>query len=400
MTPNIENVQNGKKLKIMQIAPFVLPIGKTKYGGIEQVIKNLDSEFSKKGHNSYVFCSKDSSVNGIICPSAKESLWIKSENYINDQRDLSLNANNYQIEFEKYCGECVEFIKKIKPDIVHDHIGFVKSQSFKKENNLPPILSTLHTSSNYEHMMPYKEVKKEENGKKIFFNTVSKSQKNIFEKIIEVDYVIYNAIDVEEFPFQEEHKGYAFYLGSIYQEKGVETAINTALALEKKFIFGGPVHYFNPKIKAFWENSIKDKIDFQDFSSKNPLESIQNFLNSDKKIMFVGELGESEKKEFYKYAEVFYFPIQLEEAFGLVIAEANACGTPVIANNRGAIPEIIENGKNGFIVQPTNIINFIDFAKKVKEIDRKNCRKHIEENFSINKQIGGYLSAYKDIISR
>jgi len=387
------DTSQDRKLNILQIAPPVLPIGR--YGGAEKVISELDKTYHDRGLESYVICSKDSIVRGHKLSPIEKGIW-------SSHRDLS--QDEFESEIEEYCKEVLKYISDVNPDVVHDHMGFVKSETFKKSKNLPPILSTLHASDNYEKTMEYKKVNKNFNGNIVFFNTVSESQKKIFSKITDVDYVIYNGINVNDFPFEKDKKDYVFCMSSIYPEKGTETAINSAKEIDQKIVVAGPVHSLddekrNKVIKDYWENSIKPKIDY--YANKEDLiSSLENFLDSDKKVMYTGELNDSQKKHFFKNSKAFYAPIELEEAFGLTMVEANSCGTPVVAYKRGAVPEIIKHGVNGYQVNPQEIFNFISYAKKTKKLSPENCRKHVEKNFSLEKQVNNYISVYKDMINK
>lgn len=380
-------------MKILQIAPPVLPIGRV--GGAERVIKDLDKSFTRLGHDSFVICSEDSKIAGKKLSPIKESIWLSNREL--DEKEL-------EIEMGKYCNDVIKYINNINPDIVHDHMGFVKSEAFQNSGNLSPILSTLHASANYRNTMGYKNVAKRSNGNRVFFNTVSNSQREIFSSITDVDFVVYNGTDVDEFPFSADKMNFVFFMSSIYPEKGTETAINVASELNKKIVVAGPVHLLdddskNRKIRTYWENSIKPRIDFWGDSS-NPENSLKEFLRSNKEVMYTGELGETEKRHFYQNASAFYAPVDLDEAFGLTIIEANSCGTPVVAYSRGAIPEIISHGETGYQVNPQNILNFIDFASRTDEISPFACREHVRKNFSLERQVNNYLETYKKIIEK
>ncbi len=209
-------------MKIVQIAPFVLPIG-GKYGGIERVVGDLDRGYVGMGHISHILASSDSVVSGKFHPSKYKSYW-SEEGIVNK----NLDTRSYKKRFEGYCEEAIKVIKEINPDVIHDHVGLIKSDAFEKIGYLPPILSTLHTSSNLEQMTAYQKIDKDNKNKRIFFNTVSESQRDIFNKILGVDYVVYNAVDTEDFAFQKESKRYIFNLGSVYKEKGVDKAIQSS----------------------------------------------------------------------------------------------------------------------------------------------------------------------------
>ena len=139
-------------------------------------------------------------------------------------------------------------------------------------------------------------------------------------------------------------------------------------------------------------------------------------MNSGYNSAYVGELNKDQKREWYGHAEVFYFPIRREEPFGLVMIESMACGTPVIAYGRGAVPEVIVDGKTGYVVKPDfygpsedvtghnlevsreGFDNFVTATSKLGNISRKFCREHVENCFTIERQTKDYLNVYKDMI--
>ena len=120
-------------------------------------------------------------------------------------------------------------------------------------------------------------------------------------------------------------------------------------------------------------------------------------------IQFIGPLTDIEKVEWYKRAKALLMPIQFDEPFGLVMIEAMACGTPVIAFGRGSVPEIIKDEETGFVIYPSgneerDIREMINAVKRVESIKPRKCREHVEENFSIEKEANAYLSLYRDLV--
>ncbi|RLF34935.1 MAG: hypothetical protein DRM99_05600 [Thermoplasmata archaeon] len=161
--------------------------------------------------------------------------------------------------------------------------------------------------------------------------------------------------------------------------KGIEQAVATARKIKSKIFIAG---------------SIDDKKLF-DQVIKNDRSGL---------VRYLGELGFQEKVKFFAKAKAFLYPLQWEEPFGLVMVEAMACGTPVIAFRRGAVPEVVKDKETGFVVNPlnkngkVNIEGLIEAIKKIDQIDRSQCRRHVEENFSVKKMADGYEEVYCKII--
>jgi len=376
--------QQKQKLRIMQIAPFAFPIKKEiGYGGIERVIRDLDSQFVEQGHESFVIAPHDSEIQGKLYP----------------MQVASSLLNSRKENFEKYSKKSLEFILENRPDIVHDHLGVIKSEAFQNADCLPPFLFTLHGSLNKKDKRWLGNLKNNSK-KRVFFNSISCSQYNHFNTVIPVDYMIYNAVDVDSFPYFEKGRGFVFSLGLIDPKKGPDIALDVARELGKKIIVAGPYNH-KQQTEEFWNKSIKPKIDlFQ----KVPLEKIDEFidffLSSDYRSAYIGNLTETHKKIWFGKADAFYFPIRWQEPFGLVMIESMATGTPVVAYNRGAVPEVIKHGETGFIVEGQDFNSFLSYASRVNEISRAKCREHVGRNFPVQKQAREYIEAYKDIISK
>ena len=311
-----------------------------------------------------------------------------------------MDANNSK--FEEHCSKTLEYIRKIKPDIVHDHAGFIQSQAFRNSNNNPPILYTLHGPLNNNNRERFRALGQAVSKKNVFFNAVSESQKKDFNEVMNVDYLIYHSIEIDEFPFQEKGEGYIFTLGLIADYKGTDIALDVAKEIGKKIIIAGPIHDSVSKMKLYWENEIKPRI--EKFEKDIPFNQVQDFvdwfMNSKYNSVYVGELDDFQKKEWYKRADAFYYPTQIQEAFGLVIIESMACGTPVIAYNKGPVKEIVNHGETGYLVDEGSIRDFCDYSLKIGILSREKCRQHVKDKFALKNKIKEYLKVYEDIVSR
>ena len=166
------------------------------------------------------------------------------------------------------------------------------------------------------------------------------------------------------------------FIGRISPEKGVDAAIQ----IDKKV---------GIKLKIAAKVSQKDQAYFDS--------EIRHLLN-DPIIEFVGEIGEIEKGDFLGNAMAMLFPIDWPEPFGMVIIESFACGTPVIAYNHGSVPEIINDGKTGFIVE--SIDQALQAVNKIDKIKRKNCREEFETRFNVERMCKDYLNVYSQLIKR
>ncbi len=187
---------------------------------------------------------------------------------------------------------------------------------------------------------------------------------------------IYNGIDTGLFPFSPTHENYLLWLGRIRQKKGIKEAIEATISADERLIISGVID--NPDERLFYENEIK------------PL--IENHNN----IQVKGPSNFEEKIKLYQHAKGFLFPVTWEEPFGLTMVEAMSCGTPVIGFDRGAVSEIINNDKTGFVVN--DVTTMIEKIKQLDSVDRKNCRTWVEEKFSLNREVADYESLYYSLL--
>ncbi len=392
-----------EKLKIMQIAPFGLPIREDiRYGGVETIIRDLAKEFDNLGHESYVAATADSEVAGKLCPTLPKSSWMirgnKSEGWKYEK-----NVAAHDSLFEQHSRLALQQILTVQPDIIHDHYGFVRSEAFRTSSELPPILTTLHGPLNKDNMNRFEDLSKKVAGRDVHFNAISESQKRDFSRIINVDYLILHGLNPEVYPYHEEGEGYLFSMSLISPAKGQDIALNAAEHLGKKIILAGPIHHFVPEINDFWEISVKPRIEViedQDIPPEQVGDYVASFMKSKHRSVYVGELNNPQKKEWYKRADAFLHPIRWQEPFGLVMIESMACGTPVVAYNGGAVPEVVSHGKTGFVAEQGNFDQFVHYLSQVNKISRRTCREYIKENFSIEREASDFIRVYREIISK
>lgn len=355
-------------MKIMQIGTFGSPIKPDMtYGGVQRIIDYLDKEYTKQGHESYVVAPKGSSVDGKLLTTLKKPF---TEIMKEDKRFTSVyelvNANL------SHFAKVLEHIQKIKPDIIHDHVG--RLFPFAK-NTKSPLLTTLHGPKDlFWEPNFYKEILSNTN-----FCAISKFQQKDYLPI-KAKHMVYNGIPTKEFPFSENKENFMFMLSLMWEEKGVHNAIELSKKSEIPLILAGKIRDDPTKMggRDYFESKIKPHVD-------------------GKQIKFIGELNDSEKKEIFKKAKVYLHPCSVSESFGMVLVEAMACGTPVIAFNKGAIPEVIEHKKTGFIAN--SLEEALNFLPKINSISSKNCRQRVKNLFDSKIMAKNYLSIYQKIIS-
>ena len=201
--------------------------------------------------------------------------------------------------------------------------------------------------------------------------TISNAQRRNFP---DLNYLatVYNCVDTEKFAFNPAPKDYLLMVGSITPHKNQAGAIRVAKRLGLKLILAGKVN------------------------DQKYFESLQPDIDGEK-IRWIGEIGMEEKVKLYQEALTFLFPILWEEPFGLVMIEAMSCGTPVVAFNNGAISEVVVDGKCGFVIENDSEEEMAKAIAKIDAIKRENCRKHVEENFTLKKMVEGYEEAIMNL---
>jgi glycosyltransferase involved in cell wall biosynthesis len=213
---------------------------------------------------------------------------------------------------------------------------------------------------------------------KIYVNSISDSQRSFCP---ELNYIgtIYNAVEVETYPFRADKEDYALFLGRFSEDKGAHNAIYIAKQAGIPLRMAGKV---DPGVDAHYvEERIQPHIDGE-------------------MIVYEGEVGGERKRELLSGAKFLLFPIQWEEPFGLVMTEALACGTPVVADAMGAAPEIVRDGEVGVLVGEGEWDEMVEaiVRGRLEGIDPHHCRQYVEERFSVEAMINGYEAAFEKIL--
>lgn len=341
-------------MKIGIISPLWRRVPPKKYGGTEYVVSLITAELVKRNHEVYLFASGDSETPAHLIPIIDRNLY----DLLGEYQWNNINYDLYQMKIVSKYADDIE--------IFHNHNGFVPL--YFKEALKKPIITTLHSSLPFSQELAL-YVKDEP------YVSISNAQRKLGPNLNFVA-TIYHGIPVELFPFQKEKKDYIVFLGTISPYKGTDRAIKIALKSGIKLIIAGELR---KEFKTFFDNKVKPYID-------------------GKNIEFVGELSFHEKIDILKEAKALLLPVRWEEAFGLVMIESMACGTPVIAFHKGAVPEIIKDKETGFIVKNTN--EAVKALQKVESINPMTCRLWVEENFNVKKMVDEYEKLYKAILKQ
>lgn len=368
-------------MKIALVTPIEETIPPTQYGGIEWVVYYIALHLGMKGHKIYLLTTGNSPENKFY-----KIIPIFPKN-IRSIKEIAYNKNLREVTKFTSLFQAAKYLMNNKFDIIHNHAGwrFLLFQELFKQK----LLTTLHGPLSVDyHNYVFKKYKDS------FYVSISNNQRKDLP-ILNFVATIYNGISPEEFSFVDKPKGdYLFFLARFSPEKNPVEAIKTAIAIKKKLKIGAKV----------------DAVDLEYFNKHKKL------LNHPL-INFLGEINKEEKIKIYQNAKAFIAPINWEEPFGLMFIEAMACGTPVITYAKGSAPEIIVDGKTGFlinqsekdirghwIIKNTGLKGLIEATEKIYNMSqedyikmRKNCREHFLKNFTSEKMAMEYLKVYKRI---
>jgi glycosyltransferase involved in cell wall biosynthesis len=384
---------NTQKMNVLHVATLNRPIMQNLgYGPIETVIYNIDKGIHNLGHRSIVACSGDSRVVGEQYTTIKKSF---SEYWSKNTRMQRENARRHLIL-------SLQRAKKGDIDIIHIHDAVMVEYIFRGVFKSPvPIVMTLHVPA--EDKGPFKRwTKSLISSSAVYFVPISAYQKKQHHGLVNAQKVIHHGIDVEDYPFKNnlQEDSYLFTIGRITEDKGQDKAIEIAKRTDSRLIIAGNVQN-KAKDRAFYK-SLKSSIDLCVDTGKHPVgkdyhrKVMQPVLNSDKQIIYIGEINSAQKKLWFQHARATLFPIQWGEPFGLVLIESMACGTPVLAFNKGSVPEIVRHGKTGSVVDSIN--EMVEALKGISLITPRNCRQHVRNNFSIASMAKKYSELYQWIV--
>jgi len=283
-------------------------------------------------------------------------------------------GNKTNSDQEKHYSILQEKLQLIKPDIVNVQLGKVRTEnSFAMHYEGAPTLVTIETVVTPDQTKILKKVRGQKGS---YISGISETQRKLWGEE-NFDYVIHHGLDENTFSLGLGEGGYLFNMSRICEDKGIHEALEVAVKTGLPFVLAGNINdenYFESKIKPYLVH---------------------------KNISYIGALSPEDKVPYIQNASVFINPIYCDEAFGLTMVESPLCGTPVVTYARGAAPEVISNGDNGFLVDPGNLEGIIEAIPKALSLDRKNVRKcSIGKGFTLDSAAKNYLSMYSDILSK
>jgi len=341
-------------MRIAQIAPLFESVPPNLYGGSERVVSWLTEELVRMGHQVTLFASGDSITSATLVPGCKKALW----------RDSSCRETlpHHVLLVEEVFRRSSEF------DVLHFHCDYVHFPLVRRHQvaTLTTMHGLLYSPDLQGLLEEYIDVP---------LVSISHSQRMSIPAA-NWSGTVHHGLPTDLHTFHERSENYLAFLGRISPDKGVERAIELAVKTKTPLRIAAKIY---DEDRSYFRDHIEPR-----------LKEHANLVE------FLGEIGGREKDKFLGRAKALIFPVEWPEPFGLVMIEALACGTPVLAWNRGAVPEVIEHGSNGFMVD--SVTQAIACLERLDTIDRRACRLFFERRFCAEQMAEGYVALYREQI--
>lgn len=343
-------------MKIAQVTPLYEAVPPKLYGGTERVVAHLTDALVDLGHDVTLFASAEAQTRARLIP-------------VRDQA-IRLDPAPLKSDLAAHMSMLSEVLRRADDfDVIHFHTDMIHFPFFKRIAN--KTLTTLHGRLDMKDLPEVYERWPE-----FGLVSISDDQRRPLA-FANWKGTVHHGMPAEQYVYSPKPKGYLAFLGRISPEKRPDRAIEIATMLGKRLKMAAKVDAAD---KIYFETKIKPMID------ANPL------------IEFIGEIGDHQKSEFLGGAEALLFPIDWPEPFGLVMIEAMACGTPVVAFRCGSTTEIIEDGATGFIVD--TLEQAVAAADRASMLDREAVRARFELRFSATAMARRYLDVYGDLLAK
>ena len=346
---------SGAPLRIAMLAPPWISVPAPGYGGVESVVSTLTEALVGRGHEVTLFCAPGS---------------------VSRAHVVTLLEASHPDEIERSLYECdhvAQAFDRIDEmtsdggcDLIHDHCGFTGLAMAGRIST--PIVHTLHGPFTQQTAAFYAR-----HAHKASLVSISRTQMSAAPPGVTAIASIPNPIDLQAWPLRERKDDYLLWIGRMTPEKGPHRAIAAARATDVPLIMAGVIQ---PGQQAFFDREVAPHIDGT-------------------RVRFVGEVSGATKRSLFARARGLLMPIRWEEPFGMVMVEALACGTPVIAYPEGAARELVVDGRTGFLVDDERAM--ADAIGRLSQIAPRDCRKWVSEHCDIEVVAAAYEQAYRAI---
>ncbi len=341
-----DEVQKKTPLRVALISPIAWRTPPRHYGPWESVVSLLCEGLVKRGVDVTLFATGESITEGEL----------RSVCQVGYEEDKNIDPKVWEgLHIANVFQSADEF------DIIHNNFDFLPlTYSGLVET---PVLTTIHGFSSEKILPVY-----EKYNKRTYYVSISNSDRNSGLNYIGT---VHHGIDLNQFTYRELPEDYLLFFGRLHRDKGPKEAIEIAKRSNKKLIMAGII-----QDEGYFKGEVEPHLNEQ--------------------ITYIGSVGPEERDKLLGGALALLHPIYFQEPFGLSVVEAMACGTPVIAYNKGSMPELIEDGVNGFIVN--DVDGALRALENISSIDRKRCREIVEEKFSVDRMVDEYIKVYEKIL--
>ena len=335
-------------MRVAILSPVAWRTPPRHYGPWEQIASNIAEGLIKKGVEVTLFATGESVTGGkleSICATGYE------EDRNQDAKVLEcLHISNVMEKADQF-------------DLIHNNFDFLPLTYSKLIKT--PVITTIHGFSSSRIVPVYKKY-----NDSAHYVSISNADRNADLKYIAT---VYNGLDTRDFTFTAKADDYLLYFGRIHHDKGTAEAIEIARKANKRLLIAGIIqdaNYYREKVEPFIDNE---------------------------QVVYVGHAGPDKRRELLGNAAALLHPINFNEPFGMSVAESMICGTPVIAFNKGSMPELIKDAETGFLVNTVD--QAVEAVAKLPSINRETCRDWATAQFSSEKMVDDYYKLYEQILA-
>jgi glycosyltransferase involved in cell wall biosynthesis len=341
-------------MRIAQVAPLYESVPPKFYGGTERIVSYLTEELVALGHDVTLFASGDSQTRAHLVAACPRALRLDP--------DCIDQLAHHVLMLETIVEQAHRF------DVVHFHIDYLHFPLSRRGRY--PHVTTLHGRLDIPDLVPlYREFPE------MPLVSISDAQRLPLPHV-NWKATVYHGVPRDLYDFRGDPGDYLACLGRVSPEKGIDRAIEIAKLVRIPLRIAAKVDRAD---REYFENVIEPLLD-------DPI------------VDYIGEIGDADKSEFLGHAKALLFPIDWPEPFGLVMIEAMACGTPVIAYSSGSVPEVMEQGRTGFIV--SDLADAVQAVRRLPELSRARCREVFEERFTAERMARDYVDVYEKLLER